>query len=239
LAARAARRGGLLDEARQHLDRCPPSPETTEDLLLERILLQVQRGGLAGLDKLLLEEVQLEHPQSPALLEVLTWDWMGRYQLDEAQHALEVWRQLRPRDPEPLVRLGWVAEHLLRKPEAVDDYRQALALDPDRDPVRQRLADILLDLKLGGEAARQYEVLVRKRPEDPAVLRGLARCRFQQARLDEAEKLLDDLLARQPDLPAALGEQGRLALARGQMDRAEAALRQAVAALPHDQELLY
>jgi tetratricopeptide (TPR) repeat protein len=239
LAARAARRSGLLEEARQHLDRCPPSPETLEDRQLERILLQVQRGGLADLDKLLLEEVQLEHPQSPAILEVLTREWMRTYQLGEAQHALEVWRQLRPRDPEPLVRHGWVAEHRLRKLEAVDDYRQALALDPDRDPVRQRLAEILLDLKLGGEAAGQYEHLARKWPEDPAVLLGLARCRFQQARLDEAEQLLDDLLARHPELPAALGERGRLALARGQTERAEAWLRRAVAARPHDQELLY
>jgi tetratricopeptide (TPR) repeat protein len=239
LAARAARRSGRLEEARQHLDRCPPSRETLEDQQLERILLQVQRGGLADLDKLLLEEVQLEHPQSPAILEVLTWEWMRTYQLGEALHALEVWRQLRPRDPEPLVRHGWVAEHLLRKTEAVDDYRQALALAPDRDPVRQRLAEILLDLKLGGEAAGQYEHLARKRPEDPAILLGLARCRFQQGRLDEAEQLLDDLLARHPELPAALGERGRLALACRQTDRAEEWLRRAVAALPHDQEILY
>jgi tetratricopeptide (TPR) repeat protein len=239
LAARAARRSGLLEEARQQLDRCPPSPDTMEDLLLERILLQVQAGGLADLDKLLREEVELEHPQSPAILEVLTWEWMRTYQLGDAMHALEVWRQLRPRDPEPLVRHGWVAEHLLRKTTAVDDYRQVLALDPDRDPVRQRLAEILLGLNVSGEAAEQFEHLVRKRPDDPAVLLGLARCRFKQARLDEAEELLDALLVHQPDQAAALGERGRLALARGQPDRAEAWLRRAVAALPHDQELLY
>jgi tetratricopeptide (TPR) repeat protein len=239
LAARAARRAGLLEEARQHLEACPSSADILEDRQLERILLRAQRGGLADVEKLLLEEVELEHPQSPAILEVLTWEWMRTFQLGEALQALEVWRQRRPRDPEPLVRHGWVSEHLLRKTEAVDDYRQALVLDPNRDPVRLRLAEILVSLHRSGEAAEQFEYLVRKRPDDPTVVLGLARCRFHQARLGEAEKLLDDLLARHPNMASALGERGRLALAQRQLDQAEAWLRRAVTALPHDKELVY
>jgi predicted Zn-dependent protease len=239
LAARAARRAGLLEQARQHLDACPASADILEDRQLERILLQVQRRGLADVDKFLLEEVELEHPQSPAILEVLTWEWMRTFQLGAALQSLEVWRQREPRDPEPLVRHGWVSEHLLRKTEAVDDYRQALALDPNRDPVRLRLAEILVSLHRSGEATEQFEYLAQKRPDDPTIVVGLARCRFHQSRLEEAEKLLDDLLARHPDVAPALGERGRLALAQRQLDRAEAWLRRAVAALPHDKELVY
>jgi Tfp pilus assembly protein PilF len=71
------------------------------------------------------------------------------------------------------------------------------------------------------------------------MLLGLARCRFNQSRLEEAEGLLDDLLARQPDMPAALGERGRLALAQRQPERAESWLRLAATALPHDREIIY
>lgn len=239
LAARAARRSGLLDEAQHHLDACPPSADILEERQLERILLSVSRGGFAEMEQLLLEQVELDHPQSPAILEVLTWQWMRTFRLRETLQALEVWRQRQPHEPEALVRHGWVCEHLLRKTDALEDYRQALALDPHRDSVRQRLAEILVSLRQGGEAAEQFEYLARKRPDDPAVLVGLARCRIQQSRLDEAEELLDELLARHADVPLALGERGRLALARGQPDRAEPWLRRAAAARPYDKEIVY
>jgi tetratricopeptide (TPR) repeat protein len=239
LAARAARRAGLLDEAQQHLDACPPSPDILEERQLERMLLQVQRGGLAEVDQLLRQQVELDHPQSPAILEVLSWEWMRTFQLGEALWATEVWLQRQPREIEALVRHGWICEHLSHKIDALEDYRQALALDPHRDPVRQRLAEILLSLHQDGEAAEQFEYLRRKRPEDSAALLGLVRCRIQQSRLDEAEELLDDLLAHHKEVRAALGERGRLALARGQLEQAEAWLRRAVAALPHDKDIVY
>jgi Tfp pilus assembly protein PilF len=239
LAARAARRAGLLDEARQYLDGCPSSPDILEDRQLERFLLQAQRDGLAEVEQLLLEQVQLDHPQSPAILETLTWEWMRRHQLGQARDALEMWRQRQPGEAEVPVRLGWIAERLFHQTEAVDHYRQALALDPSRTAVRQRLGEMLVNLSRGEEAAEQFEFLLRERPDDTAVLLGLARARFKQARLDAAEKLLDDVLTRRPDLAAALGERGRLALVRGQTERAEEWLRRAVAAAPHEGEIIY
>ncbi len=239
LAARAARCSGLLDEAQQHLNACPPSADILEECQLERILIRASHGGLDEVAQLLLEQVELDHPQSPAILEVLTWQWMRSFQLQEALRATAVWHQLRPNEPEALWRHGWVCENLSRKTDALEDYRQALALDPYRDPVRLRLAEILISFRQGDEAAEHFEYLARKRPEDSAVLVGLARCRAQQSRLDEAEKLLDDFLDRHADAPAVLGERGRLALARGQLDRAELWLRRAAAALPYEKEIVY
>lgn len=239
LAARAARGAGLLEEARQHLDACPSTPEVLEELQLERLLLQAQRGGLASVEKLLLEEVELEHPQTPAILDVLTWQWMRRHRLGEVRQALDVWQRYQPDEAEILVRRGWTAERLDQNAEALNDYRQALALAPNRDAVRLRLGELLVSHHYGDEAAEQFEQLLRKQPDDPAVQLGLARARVQQARFEEAEQLLDELLVRQPNLAAALGERGRLALTHGQVERAETWLRRAAAAAPHDYEILY
>jgi tetratricopeptide (TPR) repeat protein len=96
-----------------------------------------------------------------------------------------------------------------------------------------------VSLNRGAEAAEEFGHLRRKRPEDPAVLLGLARSLFKQARHEEAEQLLDDLLSRHPDLGPALGERGRSALASGELDRAEAWLRRAADAAPNDGEILY
>ena len=70
----------------------------------------------------------------------------------------------------------------------------------------------------------------------PALLLGLARCRFYSHELDQAQELLDTLLATQPDHVDALVERGRLALCRGQVPEAEQSLARATSVAPWHRE---
>src|SRR5262249_53194846 len=118
-------------------------------------------------------------------------------------------------------------------------YRQAVALHPESDEAHQRLADTLLIAGSAAEALEQFEWLRARRPEEPALLLGAARCHHKLGQLDQAVALLDPLLARQPDNAAALEERGEIAADQGQDAEAEKWFRAAVAVKPHDRQANY
>jgi predicted Zn-dependent protease len=89
------------------------------------------------------------------------------------------------------------------------------------------------------EALFEYERLRPSQPTNPALLLGLARCRYSLHEVDGAQRLLDELLEQYPNNAAALLERGRLALHAGQLTEAEQWLRRAASASPrHDGEAL-
>ena len=91
-----------------------------------------------------------------------------------------------------LTRRGWVLERLGRPDDALKDYQRAVVADPQHQPARQRLAEsLMLHTKQMGEAAPHFEVLLRARPNDPAIGANLAHCWMETNRLDEARDLLD------------------------------------------------
>ncbi len=81
-----------------------------------------------------------------------------------------------------------------------------------------------------------FEFLRQLDPHNPAVLLGLARCRFESHELEQAEILLDHLLAVQPNHVAALVERARLALCRGQEADADVKLSRAATLAPWHRE---
>ena len=122
---------------------------------------------------------------------------------------------------------------------ALTDYRRAVEAQPDHGQARLRLAEALLKHQQYDKAATQFERLLHGGLRKPAVLLGLARCRLQQGRREDARHLLDDLLAAFPDDGNALRERGKLALAQEELATAENLLRRAVAAQPYDLEAVY
>src|SRR5262249_49165306 len=129
---------------------------------------------------------------------------------------------------------GWESGHSLER--AVQDYGHAVELDPASHEGRLRLAETLQRLGRVREAVAHYELLRQQQPGNPAILLGLARCRFDSHELQQAEELLDTLLAAQPDHVDALVERGRLALCRGQVADAEEKLSRAAALAPWHRE---
>ncbi len=242
LAARAARRLGQPARADEHLEACLREGGPAEQVVLERYLLRAQAGNFAEVEKKLLAFVHRGHPDTPVVLDVLTERWMLEHRLAEAEAHLDLWLSLEPDSRPATVRRAWVDERLFRTGDAIDRYRRALELAPERDRrendrVRLRLGELLLQAGRAAEAREHFELLRGWQPENEAVVLGLARCRRELGRPDEAAALLDGLIAAGRSSGQVLGERGRLALQAGETARAESWLRQAAALCPFDREI--
>jgi predicted Zn-dependent protease len=237
LAARICRRRGAHDDAERHLDACERILGTrTEPVGLERILLQVQRGDVyLEEERYLASYVERDAPEAPLVLEGLARGYLELLRFSAALDCLNRCLQKQPDNIPALLLRGRTRERL-SSIEALEDYRAVLALEPDQDEARLRLAESLFTFGQADEAAQNFEVLQQRRPNDPAVRLGLARCRHHAGKLDEARLLLDGLLADDARNLGALRERGRLELEAGHGAEAERCLRRAVAIDPSDRD---
>jgi tetratricopeptide (TPR) repeat protein len=144
-SARAARRAGLLEEADGYLHECRRLGGTSPEAVLERLLLTAQSGGFVRVEESLRPHLRPGRPEFLLAAEVVTSELMRSNRLREAKGYLDLWLEQRPDDAEAFVRRGWVAEHLFDFESAAADYRRVLDLDPGRDAVRLRLAEVLVD----------------------------------------------------------------------------------------------
>jgi tetratricopeptide (TPR) repeat protein len=239
-AARAARQADDFTDAEQHLERCQHLlGRSDESLVLERALLQAQRGEPDPVLKYCQSLVEKHDPATPLVLEALARGYLRGDQLPQAEFAVTVWRERQPDSPQAFILAGMVREQRGAAEAAVEHYRRALALDPDCDEARLRLAHSLLETSQPAEAADLLEDLRRWQPHNPVLLVDLARCRHHLGRPDEAAALLDDVLAHWERFPPALTARGRVALQTGDVAGAERWLRQAAARAPMDYETQY
>jgi Tfp pilus assembly protein PilF len=244
LAARTERRAGNLDAAEEHLKLCErlqggkPDP-ALGDTRLEWALLTAQRGDLQVAEPYLRRRIQERHPDLLLILEVMSWQLMWSYRFTEARASLDMWLEQRPEDYEALVRRAWVAEHLFDEAAALRDYRHALELQPTRDNVRLRVAELLVSNNEPAAALPEARELRQRRPKDPAVTVCLAQCERLSGHFAEAERLLDEIPEGSPKYADALCARGMIALESGRQAEAERLLRQAAARAPSNRQIHY
>jgi tetratricopeptide (TPR) repeat protein len=237
LAARAARRLREYYEAYEHLRRCREGGGDAEAIEIETALIAVQRGEEPTPELRL--RVDKDDELALVILEVLIQYDIDAYRLRQALHGLTRYLQSRPDDLQALLARGYVWERFLYFADALEDYRKAVETHPDSEPARRKLAETLLIAGTPNESLEQYEWLARRRPEQPEVRLGLARCRRRLGQIEEARRLLDALLASAPENGEALWERGQLELDEGRAAAAEEWLRKAVRANPHDRRVAY
>jgi tetratricopeptide (TPR) repeat protein len=239
LASRTARRLGTFGEAERFLDRCEAvRGKDDPDVILERVLLQAQRGRVDHVRDFCEARIEANDPAAPLILEAQAAGLMRDFRLDEAEERLETWLKRRPDDCQALVLHGALLE-LRQAPEAADDYRRVIQLDPENEEARLRLASLLLLAHEPSEAFPHLEYLRKAAPDNPRVLVEAAQCRVDMGQSDEARKILDEVLTRWPHFPEALAARGRLAKQDGDLAKAEGWLRAAVAADPSAREAHY
>ena len=132
-----------------------------------------------------------------------------------------------------------MAEHQLDLGQALSDYRVVLEHEPGRDPVRLRVAEILLKLRRPAQALEELAPLQQRGALSVEATLLVARCWRERSRLDEAEAALDALPEGERQVPRVLAERGHIALARGQGAGAEKVFRLALRDLPRESDLLY
>jgi tetratricopeptide (TPR) repeat protein len=229
---------GSYEKAARELREYRRLGGTAELAHLEELLERAQRGRLGEAEPALRHLLAGDYPDAIPIYEALAKGCLLAFRLAEAEQYLSRWLTLRE-DPQALVWRGWVWQRLRNAPRALADYRRAVDLAPDDESARSHLAIALLEASQPREAAEQFAWLQERRPRDPTVVLGLARCELELGDAEAACRLMDDLLAAQPGNLAALTERGRLALREKRLDQAESLLRRAVAVAPFDYQPTY
>jgi Tfp pilus assembly protein PilF len=240
LAAQTARRAGLYQEALDHLNRCRPSAGGQADVTsLERVLLRVQQGNVAEVDQVLWALVRQDHPEKLLILEALARGYLQAYCLPLANECLKLLLEEQPDHAEAWLWKAGIYELLGNPGETWDYYERALALQPDNDTFRLRLALFLLDRNNAPEALPHLQQLCERQPDNVDALVGLARALIETGKPRPGRELLARALDRQPGHPLGLAEKGKLDLAAGQFGSAEDSFRKALAADPSDRAIHY
>jgi tetratricopeptide (TPR) repeat protein len=232
LAARAARRADACADAERFLTAYEDEAGPSDASRLEWVLLGAQQGDFAGEEQWLQTALVNNHPESVAIMEASAKGCAVNYRWPEAIAILNGLLARNPGHLPALVLRGTVQDRMQPSEKSEEDFRRAVDLAPNSAAAHAALAGLLNRRGYTREAVAHYELALRERPADPALLLGLARAHADAARLDEAQKRLDELLAADPDSADALVERGRLALRRGRAAEAEPFLARAVRVTP-------
>lgn len=235
LAARAERRLENLGEAKKHLDATERLQKgESQAVKVERALVRVHEGDLAGVEAFLRGCIDQDDPATPEILDILAAALEINYRDAEAQRLLDELLRRRPDHFDALVRRGRTAKSMGWHEDAVGYYEKALHLRPDVDSVRLALAEIQVVLGQFAAAREHFEHLRGRQPSNPSVLFGLARCDAGSGEHQKALAAFNRLLDANPNDWMVLTERGWLAV---QLDRpadGEADLRRADALAPPD-----
>jgi tetratricopeptide (TPR) repeat protein len=243
LAARTARRGGMFDDARRHLEDCEHLHWPRDSIALERMLITVQQGEVAAHEEYLLSCLDSEHEEVPLILEALIEGYFRSFKVEMAAFCVQKFLERQPDNPQGYFWSGQVHDTMELIPDAVLDYGKAIDLDPDFDLARLYLAEDLVRSERGSEALPHFELLRSKHYHERRVQLGLASCLAVMGDLEKAGELLDEWLVEMaPDDPHALQamtERGKIALSLEQPAEAEKWFRKGLALFPHNREILY
>ena len=237
VAARLARRAGDLPEAKTHLAAAEQRLGETDEIRLEKRLLDVQSGEASTfLESTMQERMELEPEHRTLILEALIRGAFVSTRLYRIKQLTDEWLKEPTPDPRPYYWRGFAHERFggYQQDRAIEDYKSALERDGDFDDARERLANLLLNKNWTNEARPQFEILLQRRPDDPKIMAGMGRCLTAAGEIEQSRQFLDGALTRFPNDPDLLRERGILALHDGKPEEAEPYLRHAVESKTQD-----
>ena len=192
--SQAARLGGNLEEAAEHIAAAFQINSHSMPVLLELGLLHQQRGEWAEARKFF-ELVQTAQPDNPQILDAIGHTWQCQKDFDK---AIDYWRravELNPDYADAWQNLGLAHEHQNELPQAIACHQKVTALRPEQSKSHRLLGSAQLDYGLLPAARQCFDRAVELAPDDPEAiwqrffLRGLVgefpdawadyECRFQ------------------------------------------------------------
>ncbi|MBM3980131.1 MAG: tetratricopeptide repeat protein [Planctomycetes bacterium] len=250
LLARVARRSG--DEAgadahlREYENRYPQDPE----LGRERWFLRAQQGDPSAVNAVTSAALASADAADPLALEAAL---IGGTKLLRSQFATtgaqlhgpgadllarllrcaRLWLGTRTGTADQVEGLVWRGLLLVFANDlaGIDDFRAAIALDPDHIAARLQLASAIIQ-SAPQEALAHLEHARRHAPTDPVVARALARVYLDLGRPTDARPLFAEVLAARANDADALTDSAQVAVDTGQYAEAERLLTRAIALAP-------
>ena len=241
LAARVERRVALGDafaegwdrKAIAHLKAAQKARPAGEAIALEWEFLAALNGELSRVRDHLEKRAAAGGPDAPLILEVLARASLDDHRFPAAVRAASALIERQPGHALAYFWRGLAYEMTYANEELVlDDYRKALEREPDNFEFRLRLAVRLTEQQKFADALPHFRDLFARRPNQPAILLGLATCRLGLGEYDEAGRMLERLTAAEPDNGKAWAERGRAALDAGRPAEAEPLLRKGLEKAP-------
>lgn len=159
------------------------------------------RAGEAGRKRALglLARLAARSPGDPSVHGALA-ELYGRWgELDRAQREQELLVRLEPGEEAHLVDLGELHWQRGRRKQALETWRRLAAGARDRPAGMARLADVLQDHDMAGEAIELYEKAIKLAPADWSLRRGLASALERVHRASEAEEQWVEIFQRARD----------------------------------------
>jgi predicted Zn-dependent protease len=169
-----------------------------------------------------------EHrPEDVEIVRALALGYLRTGRDAQAETFLDRWCQAASGSVEPYQqRLDWLVKQQ-RMPQALDDARHVLQLNPGDQAMRRKLATLLLMNGHYSEAEAECRRSLDAAPGDPNLGYMLATIYQRQGKFDAAADVADRVLRAQPDFTRAMLLRGELHLEAKQPEAAVPLLRKA------------
>jgi tetratricopeptide (TPR) repeat protein len=202
--------------------------------------LQLAKAGQPDAEQFLRAATQLKPTAHVADGQARAWLSLGHVleatRPDEAIAAYHQAAFLQPNDAEPHLSSGILLEKENKTSESIDEYKQALALDPSSDAMAE-LANIYMRGRRFPEAEEYLRKLVTLHPNDAGAHIQLGRVLAAEDKNDAAVAELETGAKLAPGDTSAQRDLADLYSTTGKNEQANAIYRALIAAHPNDAEL--
>ena len=237
-AGRAARMTGRLDLAKTWLDRARGRGWAEVAVEIEQVLLGLQAGAVVPYQALAEKYLEVEQPDRPRVLEVLTLHHLRRLELPAARKYAEEWTRAEPDNPSAWNQWGTLEARSNNDKNAEDAYRKALALDPSSTAALEGLAIVLRKLRQPEEALLLVRKLEQIAPDRPGLNKLAGATLGDNGQADQAVTRLRRAVAVNPADNEAAVELSKVLLAKGVPAEARKVLEPVITRAPFDREAL-
>jgi tetratricopeptide (TPR) repeat protein len=238
LAGRAARMTQRLAVARQWLDQARGRGWAPTAVELEQALLGLQGGAVEPYLAFVEKCLEVDQPDRPRILEVLTGFAYQRLDLSTARAHAQAWVDAEPENAAGWAWLGTIDSRQKNLNKAIESFRKAIEINPESVNAIEGLALSLRKVRQPEEAltlARKLEFLA---PGRLGLDRLIGVCLAELGRTEEALKVLQNDLAMHQEDNETRVELARLYLAAARSADARKVLEPALARAPFDREAL-
>jgi tetratricopeptide (TPR) repeat protein len=199
--------------------------------------LQLAKTGQPDAEQFLRAATQLKPTAHVAEGQARAWLALGHVlEAAKPEEALAAYHQaalLQPKDAEPHLASGVLLEKENKTSEAIEEYQQALALDPNSDALTA-LANIYMRGRRFPQAEEYLRKLVAVHPNDAGAHIQLGRVLAAEEKNDAAIAELETGAKLAPADPSAQRDLADLCSTNGKNEQANAIYRTLIAAHPND-----
>lgn len=215
LLARLARKRGLQNDTRKHLQTAWELGYSKEAIEREQWLALAQSGQMTLAEQHLAEMLTDPRGDGAEICEAFTVGYLKNRDETKARQLIEVWKADFPNDAQPHYFEGMIFQEVTNWKQAIACYQGALERQPDHAPAALALGECLSAAKRPTEALSAFETAAAHAVDNRAALVGKAKCLQALERHQQARTLLEGIVADSPNHVEASLELAQLELAEG------------------------